>query len=142
MQNRGCRDILDANLGVTWDDIAGLHDAKQVLQENCVLPLLMPQFFQGIRRPVKVTACHPLPAPYTAFTGCADIPMVLEHTANAIRRHSGSPDVLLMVAISPAWNTRRSASSAIKAMRSELAGSADVRAPWNWENYAGKGSCH
>lgn len=40
---------------MTWDDIAGLHDAKQVLQENCVLPLLMPQWFQGIRRPVKVS---------------------------------------------------------------------------------------
>lgn len=48
------RDVLEANLGVRWDDIAGLQDAKQVLQENCVLPLLMPKFFQGIRRPVKV----------------------------------------------------------------------------------------
>ena len=53
-QSLCCRDILDANLGVRWDDIAGLKDAKQVLQENCVLPMLMPNFFQGIRRPVKV----------------------------------------------------------------------------------------
>ena len=49
------RDILEVNLGVRWDDIAGLQDAKQVLQENCVLPLLMPDFFQGIRRPVKAS---------------------------------------------------------------------------------------
>jgi len=56
-----CRDVLEANLGVRWDDIAGLQDAKQVLQENCVLPLLMPNFFQGIRRPVKVPRLHPTP---------------------------------------------------------------------------------
>ena len=43
-----------------WDDIAGLQDAKQVLQENCVLPLLMPDFFQGIRRPVKASMLHVL----------------------------------------------------------------------------------
>ena len=39
---------------MAWDDIAGLDDAKRVLQENVILPLLMPDYFQGIRRPVKV----------------------------------------------------------------------------------------
>lgn len=48
------RDVLEANLGVRWEDIAGLKDAKAILHENCVLPLIMPHFFQGIRRPVKV----------------------------------------------------------------------------------------
>ena len=51
---RGCRDLHISNPGVAWDDIAGLDDAKRVLQENVILPLLMPDYFQGIRRPVKV----------------------------------------------------------------------------------------
>jgi len=35
------------------DDIAGLADAKRLLEEAVVLPLWMPEFFQGIRRPWK-----------------------------------------------------------------------------------------
>lgn len=49
-----CRDVVDASPGVQWQDVAGLLDAKRVLQENVVLPLLLPEFFQGIRRPIKV----------------------------------------------------------------------------------------
>lgn len=45
--------MVDASPGVKWDDVAGLLDAKRVLQENVVLPLLLPEFFQGIRRPIK-----------------------------------------------------------------------------------------
>ena len=48
------RDVVDKSPGVRWDDIAGLEEAKRLLQENVVLPLYMPDFFQGIRRPVKV----------------------------------------------------------------------------------------
>ena len=47
--------MLDSSPGVNWDDIAGLVEAKQVLQEATVLPLIVPEFFTGIRRPVKVT---------------------------------------------------------------------------------------
>jgi katanin p60 ATPase-containing subunit A1 len=39
------RDILQKNLSVYWDDIADLTEAKQLLQEAVVLPMLMPQFF-------------------------------------------------------------------------------------------------
>ena len=31
----------------------GLHDSKALLQEAVVLPLIMPDFFKGIRRPWK-----------------------------------------------------------------------------------------
>lgn len=41
-----------------WTDIAGLHEAKRVLEEATVLPLIMPEFFTGIRRPVKVTVSY------------------------------------------------------------------------------------
>ena len=46
--------MLERAPGVQWDDIAGLSEAKQLLQENVVLPTYMPDYFQGIRRPVKV----------------------------------------------------------------------------------------
>ncbi|MEW5317757.1 MAG: hypothetical protein WDW38_009031 [Sanguina aurantia] len=47
------RDIMEGGPGVKWTDIAGLTEAKRVLEEATVLPLLMPEFFTGIRRPVK-----------------------------------------------------------------------------------------
>lgn len=45
------KEILDTNPGVRWDDVAGLNEAKKLLQEAVVLPLWMPKYFQGIRRP-------------------------------------------------------------------------------------------
>lgn len=45
------RDILQTSPNIKWDDIAGLRDAKALLEEAIVLPLWMPDFFQGIRRP-------------------------------------------------------------------------------------------
>ncbi|EDO47200.1 predicted protein [Nematostella vectensis] len=45
------RDILQKNPNVHWADIADLHEAKKLLEEAVVLPLLMPDYFQGIRRP-------------------------------------------------------------------------------------------
>ncbi|KAJ8315574.1 hypothetical protein KUTeg_007724 [Tegillarca granosa] len=39
--------------GEKKDDIADLHDAKKLLQEAVVLPLIIPDFFKGIRRPWK-----------------------------------------------------------------------------------------
>lgn len=45
------RDILQAKPNVKWDDIAGLREAKSLLEEAIVLPLWMPDYFRGIRRP-------------------------------------------------------------------------------------------
>ena len=36
------------------NDIADLEEAKRLLEEAVVLPLLMPAYFTGIRRPWKV----------------------------------------------------------------------------------------
>ncbi|XP_067622617.1 katanin p60 ATPase-containing subunit A-like 1 [Eurosta solidaginis] len=47
------RDILQRNPKVRWNDIADLHDAKRLLEEAVVLPMLMPDYFKGIRRPWK-----------------------------------------------------------------------------------------
>ncbi|KAL1829202.1 hypothetical protein DCAR_0208523 [Daucus carota subsp. sativus] len=47
------RDVLENTPGVKWDDVAGLSEAKRLLEEAVVLPLLMPEYFQGIRRPWK-----------------------------------------------------------------------------------------
>jgi katanin p60 ATPase-containing subunit A1 len=47
------RDILESTPSVKWDDIADLTEAKSLLEEAVVLPLWMPDYFQGIRRPWK-----------------------------------------------------------------------------------------
>ncbi|XP_071733458.1 katanin p60 ATPase-containing subunit A1-like [Rutidosis leptorrhynchoides] len=47
------RDVLENTPGVRFDDVAGLTEAKRLLEEAVVLPLLMPDYFQGIRRPWK-----------------------------------------------------------------------------------------
>ena len=40
------RDVLNKHLSVAWSSIAGLHEAKALLQEAVVLPLIMPEFFK------------------------------------------------------------------------------------------------
>jgi len=45
------RDIVQKNPNIHWDDIADLNEAKRLLEEAVVLPMWMPDFFKGIRRP-------------------------------------------------------------------------------------------
>uniref|UniRef100_A0AAY4AVU8 Katanin p60 ATPase-containing subunit A1 n=1 Tax=Denticeps clupeoides TaxID=299321 RepID=A0AAY4AVU8_9TELE len=47
------RDIISQNPNVKWEDIADLEEAKKLLKEAVVLPMWMPEFFKGIRRPWK-----------------------------------------------------------------------------------------
>ncbi|KAJ1426229.1 P-loop containing nucleoside triphosphate hydrolase protein, partial [Ochromonadaceae sp. CCMP2298] len=47
------RDIVEGKVNVSWESIAGLNEAKHLLQEAVVLPLWMPDYFKGIRRPWK-----------------------------------------------------------------------------------------
>lgn len=47
------RDIVQKNPDIRWTDIADLEDAKKLLEEAVVLPMWMPDFFKGIRRPWK-----------------------------------------------------------------------------------------
>ena len=47
------REVVDMNPNVNFDDIAELESAKRALTEAVVLPLLMPDFFVGLRRPWK-----------------------------------------------------------------------------------------
>ena len=47
------REVVDMNPNVSFDDIAELETAKRALTEAVVLPLLMPDFFVGLRRPWK-----------------------------------------------------------------------------------------
>jgi katanin p60 ATPase-containing subunit A1 len=51
--------ILTELTGVTFDDIAALEDAKQLIREAVVLPLLLPEFFSPkLRRPWKGVLLH------------------------------------------------------------------------------------
>lgn len=47
------KEVVEINPGVKFEDIAELDQAKGVLKEAVLLPLAMPQFFKGIRRPWK-----------------------------------------------------------------------------------------
>jgi katanin p60 ATPase-containing subunit A1 len=47
------REVVDKNPNVKFDDIAELDKAKEILQEAVLLPILMPSYFKGIRRPWK-----------------------------------------------------------------------------------------
>lgn len=47
------RDVLQRKPNVDWESIAGLKEAKALLQEVVVLPNIVPDFFRGIRRPWK-----------------------------------------------------------------------------------------
>lgn len=47
------RDVVEKNPNVSFDDIAELDEAKKVLSEAVLLPILMPGYFKGIRRPWK-----------------------------------------------------------------------------------------
>ncbi|KAJ2074937.1 Fidgetin-like protein 1 [Coemansia sp. RSA 922] len=46
-------EILTATQTVTWDDIAGLNQAKRAVHMAVIYPLLRPELFQGIRAPPK-----------------------------------------------------------------------------------------
>ncbi|KAG9395537.1 ATPase family associated with various cellular activities (AAA) [Carpediemonas membranifera] len=46
-------ECVSTSLNVTFDDIAGLSDVKNALNELIVLPALKPEFFTGLRAPPK-----------------------------------------------------------------------------------------
>jgi len=47
------REVVDTSPCVKFEDIAELDKAKNILKEAVLLPILMPQYFTGIRRPWK-----------------------------------------------------------------------------------------
>ncbi|XP_035468041.2 katanin p60 ATPase-containing subunit A-like 1 [Scophthalmus maximus] len=47
------RDIISHNPNVHWEDVADLGDTKKLLTEAVVLPMVIPQYFKGIRQPWK-----------------------------------------------------------------------------------------
>ena len=47
------REMMDKSPNVRFEDIAELEGAKNALKEAVLLPLLMPDFFRGVRRPWK-----------------------------------------------------------------------------------------
>ena len=46
-------EMLEISNPITFDDIASLKSAKELLNEAVTLPLLIPEFFVGIREPWK-----------------------------------------------------------------------------------------
>ena len=48
------QDLVQAGLGVDFENVVALSDAKRLLTEAVILPALLPEFFTGIRKPWKV----------------------------------------------------------------------------------------
>ncbi|KAI8471719.1 MAG: P-loop containing nucleoside triphosphate hydrolase protein [Monoraphidium minutum] len=48
-----CNELIDANGAISWDDIAGLQTAKDLIREIVVWPMLNPTIFTGPRAPPK-----------------------------------------------------------------------------------------
>ena len=48
-----------SQLNTQWDDIAGLKEAKQKLQESAILPLVRPDLFTGLRKPRNILLYGP-----------------------------------------------------------------------------------
>lgn len=44
------KDILQRNPNIPWNKVAGLQEAKTILQEAMVLPMLMPDYFKVINQ--------------------------------------------------------------------------------------------
>ena len=52
------KEMLSKHPNVPWGDIAGLNQAKSLLQEAVILPILMPDYFQGINRLIRSEVLH------------------------------------------------------------------------------------
>ena len=47
------KDLIEDVSEVSWEDIAGLDNAKRILKEAIILPVLRPDLFKGLRAPPK-----------------------------------------------------------------------------------------
>jgi SpoVK/Ycf46/Vps4 family AAA+-type ATPase len=50
-----CNDVIDAGGAISWDDIAGLQTAKDLIREIVVWPMLNPTIFT-VRSPGRAPA--------------------------------------------------------------------------------------
>jgi len=47
-------EIMEKQINMTWNDIAGLEFAKKTINEVIIWPMLRPDIFKGIRAPPRV----------------------------------------------------------------------------------------
>lgn len=71
------------------DDIADLEDAKKLLREAVVLPMWMPDFFKGIRRPWKV---HTHTNSFTCFELNAFLCAFFKMVEKSVEENKGEHD--------------------------------------------------
>ena len=93
------RDVIHRELGVHFDDIAGLETAKRLLNEAVSLPLLVPEFFVGIREPWKGVLLYGPPGTgktmlAKAAAGVSDITFFNSSAASMINKYRGESEKL------------------------------------------------
>lgn len=47
-------EIMEKQLNINWDDIAGLEYAKSIIKEIIIWPMMRPDIFNGLRAPPRV----------------------------------------------------------------------------------------
>lgn len=77
-------EIIDTEGSLAWDQIAKLDDAKRLLKEAVVLPMLMPEVFTGIREPWKGILLYGPPG-----TGKTLLAKAVASECQTLRPHSG-----------------------------------------------------
>eukprot|EP01117_Protostelium_nocturnum_P010895 TRINITY_DN3932_c0_g1_i1.p1 TRINITY_DN3932_c0_g1~~TRINITY_DN3932_c0_g1_i1.p1 ORF type:complete len:570 (+),score=140.25 TRINITY_DN3932_c0_g1_i1:182-1891(+) len=48
-----CSEILDKSPNISFDDVAGLKNAKAVIEETIIRPILRPDIYKGMRKPAR-----------------------------------------------------------------------------------------
>lgn len=46
-------EIMEKQINLTWEDIAGLEQAKKIIHEIIIWPMLRPDIFTGMRAPPR-----------------------------------------------------------------------------------------
>ena len=80
---------------VSWDDVAGLENAKQALKEAVILPIQYPQLFEGKRQPWKGILLYGPPGTGKSYLAKAKGRFFSVSAANIVSKFMGESERLI-----------------------------------------------